>query len=758
VAETWQASEGDIAAIVGARHPDPFAVLGPHAGPAGVVVRAFVPGATGLKLEDAGGGEIATLSQRHPDGFFEGLVTGRGDRFVYRLAASNGPSHWTLHDPYMFGPVLGEMDDHLLVEGTHKHLYERMGAHPMTVDGIYGVHFAVWAPNAQRVSVVGGFNAWDGRRHQMRKRIDSGVWEIFAPDIGEGTVYKYEIVGKDGRLLPLKADPLAFASELRPSTASVVARTDNFTWSDQAYLEERGRKNWRREPISIYEVHLASWRRPAQNFFYSYDEIADKLIPYVKDLGFTHMELMPINEHPLDDSWGYQPIGLFSPTSRHGDPAGFARFVDRAHAAGIGVILDWVPAHFPTDEQGLALFDGTKLYEDPDPKRGFHPDWNTNIYDFGRREVANFLAASALYWLDRFHVDGLRVDAVASMVQLDFSRKAGQWSRNKFGGNENLEAVAFLQRVNTLAYGEHPGTLMIAEDSSDRKGVCLPVHDGGLGFGFKWNLGWMHDTLDYLKFDPLYRQYHHDELTFGLLYAFTENFVLPLSHDEVVYGKRSLVAKFPGDAWQQFATLRAYYALMWGFPGKKLLFMGQEFAQWKEWDFHIEIDWPLLEPDHPMNRGVRDCVRDLNRLYVGEPALHARDTEQEGFKWIVVDDKQQSIYVWMRLGGPDSVPIVIISNFTSVPRENYGIGLPHAGIWREVMNTDATVYGGSGVGNMGAVAATAVPSHGFPASASVTVPPLATVYLRLDTSTVPPPPAVKTVSESQKSDSKKPAN
>jgi len=758
MAGSWQASDDDVAAIVGARHPDPFGILGPHAGPEGVVVRAFVPGASALRIEDAGGGEIATLIQRHPDGFFEGLVTGRGERFTYGLAASNGPNTWKLHDPYMFGPILGEMDDFLLVEGTHKQLYEKLGAHPMEVDGVWGVHFAVWAPNARRVSVVGGFNAWDGRRHQMRKRIDSGIWEIFAPDIGEGTVYKFEIIGKQGRLLPLKADPFAFASELRPETASVVARTDNFTWTDEAYIAARGKKDWRREPISIYEVHLASWRRPAQNFFYSYDEIAEKLIPYVKDLGYTHMELMPINEHPLDDSWGYQPIGLFSPTSRHGEPAGFARFVDRAHAAGIGVIVDWVPAHFPTDEQGLALFDGTKLYEDPDPKRGFHPDWNTNIYDFGRREVANFLAASALYWLDRYHIDGLRVDAVASMLELDFSRKPGEWSPNKYGGNENLEAIAFLKRVNTLAYGEHPGTLMMAEDSSDRTGICTPVHEGGLGFGFKWNLGWMHDTLDYLKLDPLFRQHHHNELTFGLLYAFTENFVLPLSHDEVVYGKRSLVAKFPGDEWQQFATLRAYYGLMWAFPGKKLLFMGQEFAQWKEWDFHIELDWPLLEPDHPMNRGVRDCVRDLNRLYTTEPSLHARDSEQEGFKWVVVDDRQQSVYVWMRLGGPNSVPLVIISNFTSVPRENYAIGLPHAGIWREVMNTDATLYGGSGVGNLGAVTATAKPSHGYPASAFVTVPPLATVYLRLDPSTVPQPPVVKKLSEPEKSELKKPTN
>ena len=701
-----------------------------------MVLRAFVPGAQTLRAEDRAGGAIATLTQRHPDGFFEGLIAGRGDRFTYQLVASNGGYDWTLHDPYMFGPILGEMDDHLLVEGTHKHLYERLGAHPMVVDGINGVHFAVWAPNAMRVSVVGGFNAWDGRRHQMRKRIDSGIWEIFAPDIGEGTVYKYEIVGKNGVLLPLKADPLAFASELRPYTASVVARTDNFVWSDDGYLAMRAKQTARREAISIYEMHLGSWRRPSQHQFLTYDEIADQLLPYVQNLGFTHIELMPVNEHPLDDSWGYQPIGLFSPTARHGDPAAFARFVDRAHAAGIGIILDWVPAHFPTDEQGLARFDGAPLYEDADPRRGFHPDWNTNIYDFGRREVANFLTASALYWLDRFHIDGLRVDAVASMLKLDFSRKPGESATNKYGGNENLEAIALLQRVNILAYGEHPGTLMIAEDSTDRQGVCRPVHEGGLGFGFKWNLGWMHDTLDYLKLDPIHRRYHHDELTFGLLYAFTENFVLPLSHDEVVYGKRSIIGRFPGDEWQRFATLRAYYAFMWAFPGKKLLFMGQEFGQLNEWDFHVQLDWYLL--DRPMHQGVRDCVRDLNRLYRAEPALHARDCEAEGFRWIVVDDALQSVYVWVRMGGPDDLPVVMLSNFTSVPRDNYRIGLPNAGIWREVMNTDAVHYGGSGVGNLGVVHASATPSHGFPASASLVLPPLATVYLRFDPEPAPP--------------------
>ncbi len=728
--ETCRARDGDVNAIIAARHADPFAVLGLHKVGDGFALRAFAPGAATLRAEDNDGRTIVELTRRHDDGFFEGAVHARADRFNYCLVAANDRGGWTFHDPYMFGPVLGPMDDHLLVEGTHKHLYERLGAHPMEIDGIWGVHFAVWAPNAGRVSVVGDFNAWDGRRHQMRKRVDSGIWEIFAPDIGEGTVYKFEIVGPDGVVLPLKSDPLGFASEMRPSTASVVARTDRFEWTDAAYLARRKAATARREPIAIYEVHLGSWRKGHDGVYLTYDEIADQLIPYTLDMGFTHIELMPVNEHPLDDSWGYQPVGLFAPTSRHGSPAALARFVDRAHAAGLGVIVDWVPAHFPTDAHGLARFDGTALYEYADPRRGFHPEWNTAIYDFGRREVVNFLTASALYWLDRFHIDGLRVDAVASMLQLDFARKPGEWLPNAEGGNENHEAVALLQRVNILAYGEHPGTLTIAEDSTAWKGVCKPVHEGGLGFGFKWNLGWMHDTLDYLSLDPIHRRWHHNELTFGLLYAFTENFILPLSHDEVVYGKRSIVGRFPGDEWQRFATLRAYYAFMWAFPGKKLLFMGQEFGQVNEWDFHRALDWYLL--DHKIHQGVRDCVRDLNHLYRTEPALHARDCEADGFRWIVVDDAPQSVYGWIRMGGPKDAPIVMISNFTAVPRPGYRIGLPQPGVWREIMNTDANPYGGSGVGNLGAVTAVAEPSHGFPASAAVTLPPLATIYLRFD--------------------------
>jgi 1,4-alpha-glucan branching enzyme len=600
----------------------------------------------------------------------------------------------------------------------------------MMLDGVAGVHFAVWAPNARRVSVVGDFNAWDGRRHPMRKRIDSGMWEIFAPAIAEGAVYKFEIVGADGTLQPLKADPFGFAAELRPSTASVVARTDALAWTDAAHMQARPHGDPRRRPMAIYEVHLGSWRRGANGEFLTYDAIAEALIPYVADLGFSHIELMPINEHPLDDSWGYQPIGLFAPTSRFGDPAGFARLVDRAHAAGIGVILDWVPAHFPTDVHGLAHFDGSPLYEYADPRKGFQPDWNTAIYDFGRREVLNMLAASALYWLDRFHIDGLRVDAVASMLYLDYSRRAGEWAPNEAGGRENLEAVAFLRQVNTLAYGLHPGTVMIAEESTAWPGVSQPVDAGGLGFGFKWNMGWMHDTLDYLGQDPVHRRWHHDQMTFGLLYGFSENFILPLSHDEVVHGKRSILGRIPGDAWQRAATGRAYYAFMWAHPGKKLLFMGQEFGQLEEWNFAGSLDWHLL--GETLHAGLRDCVRDLNLLYRTIPALHARDCEPEGFQWIVVDDAAQSVFAWLRRGDATDRPVAVVCNFTPVPRHAYRIGLPFAGRWREVLNTDAATYGGSGLGNLGAVEAVAQPSHGLPASATVLLPPLATLFLQYD--------------------------
>jgi 1,4-alpha-glucan branching enzyme len=722
----WQATTEDIEKVVAARHQDPFALLGLHQTPSGTIVRAFVPGATRLKVVTREGLEIAELNCRHPDGFFEGEIVKAQSRFAYRLAAENAGGRWELDDPYAYGPVLGPTDDYLLVEGTHRRLYEKLGAHPMDHEGVSGTHFAVWAPNARRISVVGDFNRWDGRCHQMRKRYDSGLWEIFAPGVGEGTVYKYEIVGVDGALLPLKADPVGFGAELRPSTASIVTRTDNFQWTDQDYLRARAERDARRTPISIYEVHLGSWRRHADGAFLTYDELADTLIAHAVDMGFTHLELLPVSEHPLDASWGYQPIGLFAPTKRFGEPAAFARFVDRAHAAGLGVILDWVPAHFPTDQHGLAWFDGTALYEHADPRRGFQPDWNTAIYNFGRHEVMNTLFANALFWLDRYHIDGLRIDAVASMLYLDYSRKPGEWIPNLDGSNDNRDAVAFLRRVNELAYAAHPGAVTIAEESTSWAGVSQPVYAGGLGFGFKWNMGWMHDTLDYMAHEPVHRKWHHNNLTFGLLYGFSENFVLPLSHDEVVHGKRSIAGRMPGDEWQRFANLRAYYAFMWAYPGKKLLFMGQEIGQIREWNFDQGLEWHLL--DYQVHRGVRDVVRELNRLYRSIPALHARDCEAEGFRWIVVDDAAQSTLAWLRVGAPGDRQVAVACNFTPVPRYGYRIGLPRGGRWREVLNTDAGIFGGSGVGNLGGIDAEDRPAYGFPASALITLPPLATVY------------------------------
>ncbi len=730
--QAWRLPDGDVAAIVDATHGDPFAVLGPHATPRGLAIRALVPHAAVLEARTRDGRLLARLEPRHGAGLFEGpaeeWASAAWPPPPYRLHAANAGGAWVIEDPYRFGPVLGELDDYLLVEGAHRRLWERLGAHPMTHEGAEGVHFAVWAPNARRVSVVGDFNGWDGRLCQMRKRIDSGVWEIFAPGASAGSAYKYEIIGPDGALLPLKADPFGFAAELRPSTASRVSPPLVFPWTDHDYMRGRSEGEARRRAISIYEVHLGSWRRRPDGGFCTYDELADTLVPYAAGLGFTHLEFMPVSEHPLDDSWGYQPIGLYAPTARFGDPAGFARLVDRAHAAGLGVILDWSGAHFPTDAHGLYRFDGTALYEHADPRRGFHPDWNTAIFDFGRREVANVLLANALYWLEVFHIDGLRVDAVASMLYLDYSRKPGEWLPNWDGGRENREAEAFLRQLNTLVYGADPGVMTMAEESTSWPGVSLPVHLGGLGFGFKWNMGWMHDTLEYVSREPVHRRHHHDEMTFGLLYVFSENFVLPLSHDEVVHGKGSILDRMPGDIWQRFAGLRAYYGFMWGYPGKKLLFMGQEFAQWSEWNFRHALDWPLL--DYPNHQGVLAVVRDLNRLYRDTPALHERDCEPEGFRWIVGDDRDQSVLAWLRFGGPDDAPVMVVCNFTPVPRYGYRVGLPQAGVWLEVFNSDAAVYSGSGLGNAGAVAAGPWPSHGLPASAEILIPPLATVIFR----------------------------
>ena len=720
-----EASQADIEAIVAARHPDPFAILGPHLTPRGAVIRAFIPRATSLVALPTGGQPPLALTRRHPDGFFEDRLQGYMRPPRYRLRAANAGGSWLLHDPYAFGPVLGPLDDHLLVEGRHQRVHDRLGAHLLHHEGVDGVHFAVWAPHARRVSVVGDFNRWDGRCHPMRKRVDSGVWEIFLPDVAEGAVYKYEILAADFTLQPLKADPFGFAAERRPAKGSVVARTNRFAWTDDAFRAAAATAPWHRRPMSLYEVHLGSWRRGEGDRFFTYDELAATLVPYAAGLGFTHLELMPVNEHPLDASWGYQPIGLFAPTSRFGDPAGFARFVDRAHQAGLGVILDWVPAHFPTDIHGLARFDGAPLYEHADPRRGFQPDWNTAVYDFGRREVANILLASALYWLDRFHIDGLRVDAVASMLYLDYSRGPGEWLPNPDGSNDNRDAVAFLRRANEQIYGLHPGAVTMAEESTAWAGVSRPTDAGGLGFGFKWNMGWMHDTLAYLAQDPVHRRWHHDKLTFGLLYAWSENFVLPVSHDEVVHGKGSLLGRIPGDDWQRFATLRAYYGFMWGYPGKKLLFMGGEFAQRAEWNFDRGLDWHLCAA--PAHQGVQALIGDLNRLYRAHPALHARDCEPDGFRWIEADDRDASVYAWLRVA-PDAPPVAVVCNFTPVPRPDYRIGLPLAGRWREILNTDAGCYGGGNLGNRGAITAADPPHHGFAASATLLVPPLATVW------------------------------
>jgi len=721
----WRLPEPDIDRIVTGTHRDPFSVLGWHEAGEGAVVRAFVPFADRLEVLDADGAPLASLERTHAEGLFECLLDAPPPEPV-RFRASNEGGEWQVTDPYSFGPVLGPMDDYFIAEGSHLRLFDKLGAHAMEFEGASGVHFAVWAPNARRVSVVGPFNEWDGRRHVMRFRADTGIWEIFVPDVGPGTVYKYEIIGAEGDLLPLKADPMAQQSEMRPKTASVVADPAPFRWTDDRYMEQRALTDWRRSPMSIYEVHPGSWRKAPDGRFLDYDRLAEQLVPYAMDMGFTHIELLPITEHPYDPSWGYQPIGLYSPTARFGDPAAFARFVDAAHAAGLGVILDWVPAHFPTDEHGLGRFDGTALYEHLDPRRGFHPDWNTLIYNFGRREVVSYLVNNALYWLERFHIDGLRVDAVASMLYLDYSRQPGEWVPNERGGNENLEAIAFLKRFNEEIYRANPGAFTIAEESTSYPGVSAPTDAGGLGFGFKWNLGFMNDTLSYMARDPIYRRHHHKDITFGLLYAYSENFVLPLSHDEVVHGKRSLLNKMPGDDWQQFANLRAYYAFMWTYPGKKLLFMGQEFAQRNEWSEARALDWPLLEA--PAHESIRQLVTDLNGLYRDTPALHARDCEPGGFEWLIANDHTSSVLAWSRKA-PGQKPVVIVTSFTPEVRHGYRVPMPAVGNWAERLNTDSEIYGGTNTGNNGQVVAHPGEGPGFPAFADLTLPPLATIVL-----------------------------
>jgi len=648
------------------------------------------------------------------------------------LRTSSGGIQHEFEDIYRFPPVLGELDIHLLVEGNHLASYQKLGAHLFVHEGVEGVAFALWAPNARRVSVVGDFNAWDGRRMPMRRREGTGLWELFVPGLRPGCLYKYEILGADGQLLPLKADPQAEQSERPPGTASVIAHPSRHVWHDGTWMAERWRRNDREAPIAIYEVHLGSWRRnlAEQGRYLTYRELADQLVPYVRDMGFTHIEAMPLAEYPFDGSWGYQPISLFAPTSRYGTPDDFRSFVEACHNAGLGLLLDWVPGHFPNDAHGLGRFDGTALYEHADPRQGFHPDWGTFIYNYGRREVANFLLSSVLYWLREFHIDGIRVDAVASMLYLDYSRRAGEWIANRFGGRENLEAIAFLRRMNELIFGEASGATSAAEESTAWPMVSRPVYFGGLGFGFKWNMGWMHDTLQYMSLDPIHRKYHHNDLTFGLLYAFHENFILPLSHDETVHGKGSLIGKMAGDRWQRFANLRAYFAYMWTHPGKKLLFMGGEFAQEREWNHDIGLDWQLLAD--PFNEGVRRLVRDLNFLYRDTPPLHQLDCDPEGFQWIDVANAAESTISYVRRSRNPNELAVVVCNFTPVPRENYRIGVPRPGRYRERINSDATEYGGSGVGNDGEVHAEPVPMHGYHHSLRLRLPPLGALIFTAD--------------------------
>jgi len=716
---------GTVEAIVQGRHGDPFSVLGRH-GDGAPVVRTFQPQAARVSVVDDKGAILAELERVHAAGLFEGGVKGLKASQRYRLRLEAHGRSWDVEDPYRFDPVLGEMDVYLLAEGRHLRIFEKLGAHPFEMDGVKGTAFAVWAPNASRVSVVGPFNDWDGRRHPMRKRHECGVWELFIPGLERGQLYKYELLSAEGRLLPLKADPVAFRAEHPPATASVIHGLIEKDWHDQAWMARRKAAHGLDAPISVYEVHLGSWMRvgSASGRFLSYDELGDKLVAYVKELGFTHVEFMPVSEYPFDGSWGYQPIGLFAPTIRHGTPEEFAGLVERFHKEGIGVIIDWVPGHFPTDAHGLGRFDGTALYEHEDPQRGFHQDWNTLIYNYGRTEVANFLHANALYWLEKFHIDGIRVDAVASMLYLDYSRKEGEWTPNIHGGNENLEAIAFIRRFNELVYGEHDGAVTIAEESTAWPSVSRPTYVGGLGFGYKWNMGWMHDSLTYIGKDTVYRRYHQHNLTFGLLYAFTENFVLPLSHDEVVHGKGSLYTRMPGDRWQKFANLRAYFGFMWTHPGKKLLFMGGEFGQEREWSHERALDWHLL--DDPLHKNLQQLVRDLNHLYRNCPPLHELDCEPAGFEWIDASDTEQSVISFIRRARDPERYAVVICNFTPVVRHGYRIGVPMAGRYIERLNTDAAFYGGSNVGNGGAVESVAQPWHGRDYSILVTLPPLAT--------------------------------
>ncbi|QOL26810.1 1,4-alpha-glucan branching protein GlgB [Thalassotalea sp. LPB0316] len=720
-----------INGIISAQHNQPHQVLGLHADDSGyLTLNAFVPKAQAVAVYAKNTKKvIAKLNKIDDAGFFSKKLR-RKNSFDYQLEITVDGKTSRVEDPFAFAPTLGELDLHLLREGNHLHPYNILGAHLKTVNGVKGVSFALWAPNAKRVSVVGEFNNWDGRCHPMTNQDFSGYWSLFIPQLKAGELYKFEILRSDGNLQPLKADPYGLQAQFRPETASIVNAEKHYKWQDKAWLKVREARNSRHAPISIYEVHLGSWQRDENNHYLNYRELADQLIPYTLEMGFTHIQLMPVSEFPYDGSWGYQPVGLFAPSSRFGDADDFKYFVDQCHQANLGVLIDWVPGHFPIDQHGLAQFDGTHLYEHADPRQGFHPDWNTLIYNYGRTEVANFLRASALHWLDRFHVDGIRVDAVASMLYLDYSRKEGEWIPNEHGGRENLEAVAFLQRFNEELYREYPGTFSVAEESTSWPGVSKPTDAGGLGFGYKWNMGWMNDTLEYIKREPIHRKHHHNEISFGLVYAFDENFILPISHDEVVHGKGSMIERMPGDAWQQFANLRAYYGFMWSHPGKKLLFMGCEYGQGPEWNYEKALEWHQL--DIHWHAQVQQLVKDLNRVYQATPALYQHDCEHQGFAWLDHENAEQSVYSFIRFGQHGEAPVVVVCNFSDQVYHNFTVGVPEQGHYQELLNTDAQIYGGSNQGNFGGATSKDKPMDNQAQSIDITVPPLATLIFKLE--------------------------
>jgi 1,4-alpha-glucan branching enzyme len=715
-------------AVVRREHADPHSVLGPHPATDGVLIRALRPAAESITVVLDRDGATVPMRQVHPGGLFEGTVEGATLPLHYRLEVDYGGGRvFTLRDPYALTPTLGELDLHLIGEGRHEQVYDRLGGRVREHEGVAGTAFAVWAPSARAVSVVGDFNSWDGRLHAMRSLGASGIWELFLPDVGPGERYKFEILTGTGELL-LKADPYALATEVPPKNASVVFKSTH-EWADGEFIGARREGQPLARPISIYEVHLGSWRLNSleDNRKLTYVELADQLSAYAKQMGFTHIELLPVMAHPFEGSWGYQVTGYYAPTPFYGSPDEFREFIDRMHCNGLGVILDWVPAHFPRDEFALARFDGTALYEHADARRGAHPDWGTLEFNYGRHEVRNFLIANALFWLREYHADGVRVDAVASMLYLDYSRSEGQWTPNEYGGREDLDAIGFLKEMNEVLYAHEPGTISAAEESTSWPGVSRPTYLGGLGFGFKWNMGWMHDTLGYFEQDPIYRRYHHHELTFSLLYAFSENFILPLSHDEVVHGKGSLLQKLPGDRWQKFANLRALYGYMWAHPGKKLLFMGSEFGQDREWNYRASLDWHLLESAE--HSGIQALVRDLNVRYQDEPALWELDSDQAGFWWLEPNDADRNVVAFARASEGGERVLVFVANLSPIPRYGYRLGLPRSGEWRELLNTDSEIYGGGNVGNLGTVTAQPIPWHGQPVSAEVTLPPLAALWL-----------------------------